>query len=655
MMRKNLFKKLLCLVLASVSVISLLACSPAGNGGSSSGGGASSGGSSSSSDQTVKPTGKFFVYGGASDYVILMPENADYNIRIARDEIVSAVENACGYKLPVVTALTEGKKYISIGETPLLSENEAQVVTTPLVQTESRVVTLGDNYFVLGYDSEYTVYAAYELLERLVGFKVYALDDIYVNKSENIEFMDINVSEIPDFPVRDAEYDRIYDGDERLNRRRTRLVYKADTWFCYGHTLITYIMKKDLYLSAHPEWYTVPTNDTSVGGIGQLCLSNEEMIAAFIERVKEMIMDADDIENKSFFHLGMEDNWSYCKCTNCTALAAANSVTGSDSGKRAANFIIFANKIAKAINEDWDWLQENYPGKQIFFPMYAYMHNEYAPVKTVDGKTVAINDNVKLDKNVGVLYAPVNGNFAYSLDDSRSKIAPIVKEWQAITSNMMYYGYCAEFSACPVPINDLITMDGTMRALLEDGAYYYQDQGATLTRTSGMEDLRYYVRSNKLWDSSRSVDDYAYEFIDYYYKPVAAKFKEYYDSFTAFQRYQVEKLGISIHILDATYVKAAYWPKAALDNFNAQIDAMLEELLPLKQTDPAAYEKYFDRINGEKIWIYYIYCDSYKTYFNSDDYSALIDFMREYCAKYGMDEYCEYGKITVKFEAWENA
>ncbi len=641
MMRKNLFKKLLCLVLAGVSAISLFACASSEEDDPP---------SSSPVDQTVKPTGRFFVNDGASDYVVLMPEKTDYNLLIARDEIVSAVENACGYTLPVVNALTEGKKYISIGETTLLAEKRDQVVTSPIVQTESRVVTFEDNYFVLGYDSEYTVYAAYELLERLVGFKVYSLDDVYVNKQENVELMDINVSEIPDFPVRDAEYDRIYDGDERLNRRRMRSDYINDTWFCYGHTLISYIMKKDMYLSEHPEWYTKPNNTE----MGQLCLSNEEMIEAFIARVKGMIQEAGDITNKKFFHLGMEDNWDYCRCTNCQALAAANSASGSDSGNRSANFIIFANKIAKAINEDWDWLQENYPGKKIFFPIYAYFHNEQAPVKTVNGEIVPVNENVILDENVGVLYAPVTANFAYSLDDPRSRITPTIKEWQAVTSNIMYYGYCAEFGTLPIPINDLITMDGTMNALL-GGTYYYQDQGATLTRTSGMEDLRYYVRFNKLWDTSRSVDDYAYEFIDYYYKPVATKFKEYYDSFTAFQRYQVEKLGIKVGVLDLDYTRASSWPKAALDNFNAQIDDMLNDLLPLKQTDPAAYEKYFDRINSEKIWIYYIYCDSYKTYYNSHDYSALIDFMREYCPKYGINEYVEYGKITVKFDAWESA
>lgn len=652
MMRKT-FKKFICLILALACSFSLFACGEGGSAGTS--GVGIGGGSSNSSDQTAKPTGKYLVYNGASDYVILMPQSVDYNHRIARDEIIEAVENACGYTLPVVTALTEGKKYISIGETALFDSKKEQVLTSPLKQTEARVVTIDNDYFVLGYDSEYTVYAAYELLERLVGFKVYSLDDVYVNKTENIEFLDISVSEIPDFPVRDAEYDRIYDGDTRLNYRRMRYDYNGDSWFCYGHTVIGVIMKKDLYLSDHPEWYTVPTTDTSAAGGGQLCLSNEDMIAEFIERVKTIITESDDIENKKFFHLGMEDNWDYCKCANCSALAAANSETGEDTGKRAANFIIFANKVAKAINEDWDWLKENYPGKQIFFPIYAYMHNEYAPVKTVNGKTVAVNDNVILDKNVGVLYAPVNGNFAYSLGDSRSKIAPVIEQWQALTDNMMYYGYCAEFAACPVPLNDLITMDGTMAALLKNGTYYYQDQGATLTRTSGMEDLRYYVRSNKLWDSSRSVDDYAYEFIDYYYKPVAASFKQYYNSFTAFQRYQVEKLGINVHVLSSAYVKAANWPKAALDNFNKQIDDMLEELLPLAQTDPTAYKKYFDRINSEKIWIYYIYCESYKAYFNTDDYNELIDFMCEYCPQYGISEYCEYGKITVKFDAWSKA
>lgn len=155
-----------------------------------------------------------------------------------------------------------------------------------------------------------------------------------------------------------------------------------------------------------------------------------------------------------------------------------------------------------------------------------------------------------------------------------------------------------------------------------------------------------------MWDSSKSVDEYAYEFIDYYYMPVAESFKKYYNAFRSFQVYQVEKLNLMMGMQDFTYISEKNWPKGYLDSFNDMLDAMIADLEPFKTSDPAVYEKYFDRLNKEKIWIYYLYCENYKRYFNEKDYNELVEFMRTYCAKYSVNEYREYVSITEKIDGW---
>ena len=644
----NKFVKFLCLVLGVIICLTACACGCGGDKDSN------ITPPDKKPDEVIKDTGKYIVKDGASDYQILVPVNADYNITLAANEAVSAIKEACGYKMKVTSEYDTSKKYISIGDTELYNENESAVAATALTYTEVRVKTLNDNVIVNGDTTLDTVYATYEFLERTVGFKVYTLDDVFVVKTDNVKLYDIDLREKPDISVRSLRYSRIYDADrttERLNHARMRADYAEDAWFTFGHNQASVILPKTTYYEAHSDWYSTTTVTNSDPDVGQLCLSNEEMQAEFIKRVKEIIQNDTDFDNRKFFMIGMQDNWNCCKCEGCRALASAN---GGDDNNRAAVEIIFANKVSKAINDDWEWLKQNHPGKHVQFVIFAYFFNASAPVKDdAAGTPVPYNENVKCDDRVSVLFAPLTGDFARSLADDKSRIGKQVKKWLSVCNNFMYYSYCAQFGALPVPINDLITLDGTVNTLIANGGYYMQEQGATLTNTSGMEELAWYVRSNFMWDASKSVDEYAYEFIDYYYMPVAESFKKYYDAFKSFQIYQVEELGLTMIVQDLTYATDKWFGKNWLDTFNAMLDGMIGELEGLKTTDPAAYEKYFARINKEKIWIYYIYCDNYKKYFNEKDYNEMVEFMRKYCAEYGINEYREYRSISEKIDGWQ--
>lgn len=601
--------------------------------------------------EVIVDTGKYIVKEGVSDYQILVPAGADYNIKLAANEAVDVIKEASGYKMNVTDVFDSAKKYISIGNTELYNLNKDAVLKKSLGYTEIMVKTLNDNVYINGDTTEDAVYATYEFLERTVGFKVYTLDDIYIANSDKVKLYEIDLRETPDISIRSLRYVRIYTGNERLNHRRLRADFTNDAWFTSGHNQASVILPKTTYYEAHNDWYSTTTVTNSDPDVGQLCLSNEEMQEEFIKRVKEIIQNDTDFDNKKLFMLGMQDNWNLCNCASCQKLAADN---GGSQSNRACVEVIFANKVSKAINEDWDWLKEKHPGKQIQFVIFAYFYNVAAPIKYNEaGNPVPFNDNVKCDEHVSVLFAPLGGNFSYSLADERSKIGKQIEEWSVVCDNFMYYSYCAQFGALPVPINDLVTLDGTVSVIVKNGGFYMQEQGATLTDTSGMEELAWYVRSNIMWDSSKCVDEYAYEFIDYYYMPVAESFKKYYNAVKGFQIYQVEKLGLNLIVQDIAYASEKWFPKDWLDTFNGMLDAMIAELEGLKAVDPAAYEKYFDRINKEKVWIYYVYCDAYKKYFNDKDYSELVDFMRTYCPKYGINEYREYKSIFEKIDGWQ--
>ena len=586
-----------------------------------------------------EPTDGYIVdKNGISAYKILTPEILDDNLEIAVSELQYGIEQTCGYKMETTDEYESGKKYLSIGRTQLYENNKETVVKGKLNRTDVRVVTLSDDSVVMiGGNSEYTVYAVYEFMEYSFGFKWYTNVDAKIVKSDNIRLMDFDLLDSPDISYRSFhqyEYEYETTGGAQLNARRMRVLgFSEDFITREGHTL-SQIMPLAKYATEHPEWFTNPTGsdyDDYNNGT-QLCLTNEEMTAQFIENCKELILNNFD---KTYFMIGINDNKRYCTCANCVALAKKNNANGTDNGERTGNFIIFANKVVREIKS---WVKTIDPDKELIFPIFAYFHTVNAPVKEVNGKYVPVNDDVIPDESIAVMYAPLENDFTYSFDDSRNlAINSTLTKWQAVTNNIIVYSYGVPYGAnSMLPMNNLLTMGGSYSMAAKNNYAGYLEESNTTSLYAGQEKLKTYISSSVWWDASRSVDDYAYEFIDFYYAPVATEFKQYYADLKQFQTYQIETLGLRVGIQSAKYNEAQYWPYGSIMHFSNALDNMLDKIKGLKVTDPVAYQTYFDRINIEKLWVNYALCQFYSSKYNASDYLSLVDFMNEYMLQYNV-------------------
>lgn len=617
---KRFFQKTLAIALSLLTCFSVVACNKDEAPSPSS--------PSSGNNSESEGTGKYIVSEGISDYTILMPVMRDENLNFAIEELQYGIEATCGYKMAATENYVAGKKYLSVGETELYEINKAAVDGDGLEKTELRVLTVGDDVIMIGEDNEYSVYAVYHFMEKTFGFKWYTFEDAYVEKSSSIELLDLDETDKPDI-ARRTLYEWDYWVDEVIKRnRRMRTQDFAENFYIDGHSTMQ-IIPKLKYVDTYPEWFSVPNHDTSFGGAGQLCLSNEAMYQEFIKNSKELILK--DWDN-DYFQIGMEDNWDYCKCDTCKARAASYNPAGVDDGNRAALWIIFANKVARELNA---WVQTIEPGKVIYFPIYAYFYNVNPPVKEENGKYVPMSEDVIVDENVMIMYAPISNEFTYSFDDARSEVNTVLKKWGAVTNNMIIYSYAVPYGVRGwLPMNDLLTMGGSYTFAAENNYHGYIEEGQTYYRYPCMQKLKNYISSQLWWDSSRSLDEIAYEFIDFYYRPVAEEFKAYYSSLKQWQAYQINEMGFKVLPMDHKYSDEKYWPIDAMNHFSRMIDGILEKLLPLKDTNIELYETYFDRVNIEHLWVNYVYCSKYKKHYNDADYQELVDFMEKYTEKY---------------------
>ena len=594
-------------------------------------------------------TGKYIVSAnGSSEYTILVPEQTDEYIDLAVAELQYGIEQTCGYKMKVTTDYDASKKYLSIGETAVYEANKALVNADVLAEQALRVRTVGDDVIMVGGESLGSLYAVYEFMETSFGFKWYTFEDAYVEESKTIKLYELDETDEPDLDIR-YEYQWDYWVEDEL-RRKARMKYYTGEFFTDAHNMINEIMRKDMFLASNPEWYTVKNEVTGVY-CGQLCLTNEAMIAKFIERCQEIILSK-GVESADWFCIGMEDNWNYCKCTNCCKLAAELSPTGVEiENQRTGNFIVFVNKIEKAINE---WVKQYNPDKVIKFKIYAYFHNKVASVKNVNGKYEPTDKRVILNPNTYVFYAPLNDDHSYGYNDERNTvISTDLKQWEAVTSNIICRSYNVNYGHgfAWLPMNDLLTMGGAYKHAAEKGYSGYIEEGKTYYRQSSMQRLKNYVATELWWDGeSGSVDELAYEFIDFYYAPVAKEFKQYYAALKQFQIYQRDVLGLRTYIMAPNYADSIYWPYDAISTFNGMIDDMLAKLKPLQTSNPDLYEKYFHRINIEKLWMYYVFCANYGKNFSTSEYNAMVDF----CATYGMEYKAVSAENLATIESWRS-
>ncbi len=594
---------------------------------------------SSSSGNGVGESIGYIVKDGVSEYTILTPEELDDNLKVAVADLQYGIEETCGYKMPTTTVYDENKKYLSIGKTALYEANKEQIVGDGLGPDELRVLTVGDDVIMAGETNRAACYAVYDFMEVSFDFKWYTYEDAYIKKSSDIQLLSLDLNAEPELLLRDMFQGPYYYTDlsmyKRCERdRRMRFSYTSeDLYFSSGHNMIgseEAILYKLKYVDEHPEWYSRPDKNLGFDGVGQLCLTNEEMTQEFIRRVKEIIVEKWNGERSVFF-IGMADDENYCECENCNALLA-------ETGAQAGNFIVFANKVARAINDEW--IETVYPGHKITFGMFAYLHNLYPPVRKVDGKYVPTCDKVIMDENMYVSYAPLLNDFTYSWNDPRNTvISDMLAQWETVSGGrIVARGYninCVGYGW--LPFNDLLTMGGNYQMVAERGYIGYVEEGGTAYEYPCMQKLKNYISSQLWWDAdSGSVDELAYEFIDFYYAPVAEEFKAYYRALKQFQIYQVEKLNLRVVIMNSSYGNAEYWPYDFLMEFDEMVEGMLKKIESLKTVDMELYQKYFDRINVEKVWLNFALCNYYKQYFSDSDFKNRATHVSVYAREYNI-------------------
>lgn len=540
--------------------------------------------SEKSAEQVNKYSEIDLVKDGRTDYVIVLPEEAQEYEQTAAEELQTFFERATGIVLPIHED-SEGYSLqdhiFALGDTTL--KTEAGIDTSAVGRHGFVLKKVENAVIVAGKDGRGTVYGVYEFLERQFNYRYYAGDEIKIDNTANCKLIDVDVTDAPyisDYSVGYASIEGYYNSALRY---RAEHDFKIHYW---PHSHLT-LLPPSVY-GDRQGWYNA--------GKTALCLTNPEVMEEMAKVVIEFFENTPDAE---YIMLGAEDNWDRCSCENCFNSDNKYTATGTD--------IIFNNYVADRLKEHFEPL-----GRTANVVSLNYYNTEKPPV-VLNEQTQEyepIDDLVIPHENVYVQICYLYADYSAPFKDQSRNASQIynLDGWKALTDNLTAYTYNGWFvNQGLVFFDDFAYKSDYIKTLGEYGYSFVHMEG-TPTRATTFEPLRAYISAELFWDPEQDVNILISDFIENYFKAAAPYIREYFDKINLHMSemkamYEAENKSFGAHpqFEMNNYLRTERtWPQRLLEQYLELFDSAYQAIEQAGYDDDV-YEKLVYRLRLEEL------------------------------------------------------
>ncbi|MHB9139229.1 MAG: DUF4838 domain-containing protein, partial [Victivallaceae bacterium] len=277
----------------------------------------------------------------------------------------------------------------------------------------------------------------------------------------------------------------------------------------FVHTFSLIVSPKEFFAS-HPEWFAEIDGKRQAGKWDgktsghadscQLCLSNKELLAFVIGKVKGYLADAPP---DSIVSLSQSDGDGPCQCNECRAIEKA------EGGTPSGPILRFVNAVADAIKDE-------YPQAKIDTLAYSYSKDPPTVTKPRD--------------NVQIRLCTFNNRWLAKYDSSANeKFYNDFLAWSKLTPNIYIWDYTTNFQNYIYPFPNLYVTSYNMRLFAQHNVKGIMQQGVFNTQGGDMADLKNWVFAKLLWNPELDEKALANEFVAGYYgkgAPFVSKYLE---------------------------------------------------------------------------------------------------------------------------------
>lgn len=438
---------------------------------------------------------QMLVEDGASNYVVVLRQEADSVEWVAARTLQHYVERATGATLPILLEndYQANKKAVFLGRTRW---TDAEIIRDEELRDDGFLI-LSDrgNLYIYSFVDKGILYGVYHFLEHYLDMRFYTPEAVVVPHRDDVPLPKVDIVENPSFAFRDVLYYypnhcQEYADFHRLHNNRDL----SRDWGMFVHTF-RHLVPQERYFDTHPEWFSEV--DGRRVRDGQLCLSNPEVMEVLCRNLDSMMRLNPEAK---IWSVSNNDNYNVCTCEKCRRL-------DKEYGGPSGTLIHFINQVA-----------ERFPDKVI--STLGYQFTRQAP-----------QGGIKPRSNVNIMFCSIEcgRQEGVSTAPQEAQFRKDMREWAAKTDNIFMWDYVGQFRNMWSPFPNLHVLQPNLRFFHDNGVRMMFEQGTGADNKTSWMELRTYLIAKLMWNVDADVDSLTDDFCRGYYGAAAGPMRHLYD------------------------------------------------------------------------------------------------------------------------------
>lgn len=548
---------------------------------------------------------------GRTDWQIVLPPAPSASEQYAAEELARFLHESTDADFQIVPLSgTADRHRIFLGFPLWNAPGGLNPVQRGMGKEEFYIQTLDDDLILTGGRPRGTLYAVYELLDTVLGFRWFTPEVSHIPHYDVLEIPFLSIHKTPALTYREDYNFCAFDPDwacrNRLNGPSHRLETKhggTDRYNTYsgGAHSFDLLVPVEEYFDTHPEYFS-EVDGVRIKDHTQLCLTNPEVVEISKKRVLEWIRKDPEAE---LIAVAQNDWYNPCTCSACRAIDERE-------GSHSGTLLTFVNQIAEAVAQE-------YPEKKLGVLAYQYTRK---PPKTL-----------KPHPNVLIRLCSIECCFSHPLEECQ-EVASFKKRtlpgattfvedlegWSRICDQIQIWDYTVDFMHYLMPFPNFQVLKPNINFFIKNHAIGIFEQGNGESPYGDFEELRAYVIARLLWNPDLETEDLIHEFLEPFYGAAADPLYRYIELL----KNKMTDEHIHLGIYDPP--TSLYWSSDILDAAEALLSearsAVAEDpvllarvervalgpwyvrMATMQKEDPArpeAVARFFDRVEAEGI------------------------------------------------------
>lgn len=615
-------------------------------------------------------TNDYLIKDGTCDYVIVYSENdMCERLDFSLSELVFFIKEATGITLSTVKdnglSYNEQSKYISLGNTTLLSQSGI-VLDKELLGTQGvRILTRGKSIFLCGLTEHAIMNSVYKFLSIAFNYDHFVFDYYIDTNVTDLKLMNYDVTEVPDMTYRAPGQDQLYKSNvltRRLGFADTESSFRMITqneeegWtgktsthngFCFAPPT-KFLNEKEYPEYYHPKWYS---NDAT-----QFCYTTHgdaDEYKALLEqcfKVAKQNLIRDTVSTlMPFNHM---DKVTSCDCSSCIE---AKEHYGAESGA----YIKFTNDLYYKITEWFDTEEGKPYSRDLVIIILAYNNYVGSPVK-YNESTKTNEATIKTAEGVSVIFAPINMDWNRSLDsEANQSYYDFFLGWEKVCSHLSLYTYTTNYCNFYAPFSVFDVIQRNYQIMAKNGAVWTISLGCGESKSpTNWQTLLAYLESKLQWNINVDYDYYVKKFFKMAYGSASDTMYQIFNEYRLRVNLSLQnRFSGKVYLIQPYYSgDYQFWPKQTLLRWMDLYDYAFEQIATLKEKDQVEYNTIYRRIIQERLSPLYILCDYYANEFSTEELNSYRQLFKQDAFTTGVSLLSShpngYTFLSTKYTEW---